>query len=202
MTWDYDNPLTVADELGESAKQNALLVAYYEMGLDRSLPRLAAKLERKPAYVQYLNQLSTQYGWWDRVKRAQELETAARQLAERDLWLVRRAEMRDSLHGLAEKLTTRASEMLDAALYSDKVIRERAIIRDGERVIEQTIIRQPAKWSAADAAKFGTVAGQLAKLATGLSESPSVNLNFSPDDLGTMSDDELAAAIERLKQAN
>lgn len=199
-SWDYDKPLAIAETLNEGIKAHAALVAYYELGIDRSYVKLAALLGKKPGYTRFLESWASRYDWRARVARAQELDVDERRRLERQVWLGKQTEWRSRLEGLAAKLAARADEMLEQPWYADKVTRSNRVIKDGAVIVEQTIIRQPVKTLPRDAAAFADTASKLAKLAVGLADAPAVSLNISPDDLAGMTDEQLAETIARLRE--
>lgn len=197
--WNYDKPLALADALGETPKAYAALLAYYEMGTDRSYRSLVGSGNVRANRGQ-IEHWATKYNWQARIVRAQELETAARQDAERTIWLERRRDVVERSYTLASRLFDRAEEMLAWPIHVDQVKRERVVTRDGDRVVEQTIVRLPAKWQPRDAAAFLDIGAKLARQAAGLDDKAAqVNLNVTPEAIAAMSDEELAALLDRLK---
>lgn len=65
---------------GESPAAHAALLAYLELGPERSLARLSAQLGRPAGYVRHLERWSSRYGWasraaaWDEHQRQRQHE--------------------------------------------------------------------------------------------------------------------------------
>jgi hypothetical protein len=200
MEWDTNNPLAKIKD--ESVKANRALNDYALMGPRRTLVSLLARYtsdDNQPtAHLETLKNWSRRHHWQARVARWQDIEHEQRQSAERLKWLERQVQVREESFELAQALQSRAREMLQWPLSRDRVV-TRQVKTPGGTIYEEAVIKEPARWSASDIAKFADVAVKLGRLATGLPDSVSqVDIAVTAEDLAKMSDEELEALRQQI----
>lgn len=179
---DYENPLSPLD--GERPGAHAALIAYYELGGDRSLVKLCTSLGRPAGYVRTLQEWSAHFRWQERVALQQGIDarTEAKKRAEIRARRRQQLEDHDWEHGetLRKRLLEIVAEMPKFVRRSEKVIEE----RNGD-VLERTrIVTTALNATPGDMARALLAASQLQHQAT---------------DAHLIVEEQLEAALDRLR---
>jgi hypothetical protein len=146
----------------ESAQAYQSAKLYFEMGADRSIEEVSQKLAKS---VPFLKRLSSAHNWVERARAydeylaaIQQEEAEKREREQANVWVTRRAQIREEGFKNAELLIERAKEMLLHPLTEQTTETKD---KDGKIII--TIIK-PAGWRARDAAMFLKIANELQRL--------------------------------------
>jgi hypothetical protein len=165
----------------EGARAFAAFQMFLDLGPDRSIKQL---IETSGLNAKRIRSWHTLNKWRDRALAWEEfLAESQRKRAEKILakdsekWAQRIIEMREDEFSLAKKLITKAHELL--ALPLTQQIIEKV---DAETGIATVTIIKPVRTTLGDAAKFGAVASQLMRLASGAETSRGhVNVTVNAD---------------------
>lgn len=198
MMYDSDNPL--AQSPGESSKANAALNDYAMLGSDRSLAKLVALYARPSSYVRQLQRWSADFSWSERVAVWDEFQRERARQDAAGAWQERRRLQRESEYNQAQELLAKAKAMLAFPLQT--VTKQTNVKRSGPNtIIEEHTTITPARWSFRDAAVMLDLASKLARLSLDLeTERGVLDVNVRPEDLATMTPEELDALEAKLRR--
>jgi hypothetical protein len=124
------------EPLDETPKAHAAFLAYCELGITRSLAKLAEHLGKPAAYVRQLEYWSSQFNWQARVKGYDEERAAERRKVDGEL--VRRVLLK---HLLATVEPNANSQMRAAALLLQQaeLAEEIKAIKEQQTLLDETL---------------------------------------------------------------
>lgn len=171
---------------------------YWSLGNGRSIVKLVEHRQKVgknsvnfSATKRLFEKWSDKFNWQERIKARIQEQADQIRAKEQEALLARRAKVQEDDWELAEQLREKARKMLTIPVVEQKLEKE---VTDAEgRVIKQTYIIQPVKWSLATLTSVVKTSSDMARLATGL---PNQHIK-NDHTFGTMTDEELREFIKR-----
>jgi hypothetical protein len=158
---------------GETAKAWEGFCIYVELGPNRSIRRVAERLNKSETVVA---EWSGKYDWVERatavdeaVARARHEERVKAERTEERKRVHRLGKLNRSNYDIGRRLRHRALQMLDWPI--DEVEKEETSITEDGQILRQVVIRRPVKWTFRDMMVAAELSDKLMKLGLGVIDS-------------------------------